>query len=85
MRISKIGFEMRHFLSECGKFIYTVVYANNDSLKLTAELDKFPKEINFELSDIFSLEPVDGSLRPMRLNPFLKPDFFLEDDGDVKI
>jgi len=68
IRLAKVGFEMRHFLSKNGELIYTVLYADDDNLKITAEKDKLQKCLNFEFTDIFSLEPIDKNLRPLRLH-----------------
>ena len=46
----------------------TVVYIEDENLKITASEDKISKSLNFELSDLLSIEPVDNTLRPMRLN-----------------
>ncbi len=68
LRLSKLGFRLRNFMSKEGEFIFTVLYSDDENLKNTAEQDKMRKALNLELSDILSLEPVDVTLRPLRLN-----------------
>jgi len=55
-------------MSQDGKSIFTVLYIEDENLKITASKDKISKSLNFELSDLLSIEPVDNTLRPMRLN-----------------
>ena len=64
----KAGFHIRNFLSKEGQYIFTVVYADDENLKITAQKDGLQKCLNLEFSDVLSLEPVDNTLRPMRLN-----------------
>ena len=41
---------------------------DEDNLKVVAEQKKLSKRLNFWFSDLFSLEPVDKRIRPLRLN-----------------
>ncbi|KAL4457094.1 hypothetical protein ABPG74_014732 [Tetrahymena malaccensis] len=72
IRLIKYGFKLRHFLSQDGKSIFTVCYATDESLKITAEKEKISKELYLEFTDLLSLEPVDATLRPLRLNTRLR-------------
>ena len=51
---------MRHFLSNDGQYIYTVLYQDDENLKVTAQKDRLKKSLKLEFSDILSLEPVDS-------------------------
>jgi hypothetical protein len=68
LRLTRAGFILRHFISSNGMLIYTVLYFDEENLKNIAEKDRLPKCLNFEFSDLLSLEPVDDTLRPLRLN-----------------
>lgn len=68
LRLQRVGFKMRHFLSVDGKFIYTVLQADDENLQITAENDGIRKALMLEMFDLFSFEPVDELLRPLRLN-----------------
>ena len=72
IRLIKQGFSLRHFISKDGSSIFTVCYADDNNLKITAEKEKLPKALNLEFTDIISLEPVDKTLRPLRLNTRLR-------------
>ncbi|KAL4508263.1 hypothetical protein ABPG72_003567 [Tetrahymena utriculariae] len=72
IRLIKYGFKLRHFLSQDGKSIFTVCYATDESLKITAEKEQISKELYLEFTDLLSLEPVDATLRPLRLNTRLR-------------
>lgn len=65
---------MRHFLSQDGKFIFTVIYSNDENLKIAAYKNQMMKSLSLEFSDLLSLEPVDKNLRPLRLNSSLWTD-----------
>ena len=56
-----------------------MLYIEDENLKITASEDKISKSLNFELSDILSIEPVDKTLRPIRLNQRLWKDEEEED------
>ncbi|CAD8140605.1 unnamed protein product [Paramecium pentaurelia] len=69
------GYNVYNSISEDGKYIFCKLYATEDNLKTMAEKQKMKKKLNFCFSDLFSLEPVDTSFRPLRLNNRLwKPD-----------
>lgn len=74
LRLTKAGFSMRHFLSRDGKYIFTVIYSNDENLKIAAQKHQMMKSLSLELSDLLSLEPVDKNLRPLRLNSSLWTD-----------
>lgn len=49
---------------------------------MAAHRHSFPKRLNFWFSDLFSLEPIDNNLRPLRVNNrFWKTDEYKE--GEV--
>jgi hypothetical protein len=64
----KAGFRLRSFLSQDAKSIFTVLYASDENLRIMAEEEKLNKALKFEFCDLFSLDPVDTTLRPIRLN-----------------
>lgn len=70
---------MRHFLSQNGQFIFTIVYTSDENLRIAAEREQLSKALKLEFTDILSLEPVDQTLRPLRLNTEL----WLKEDEDV--
>ncbi|EAR99585.2 calcium-activated chloride channel protein (macronuclear) [Tetrahymena thermophila SB210] len=72
IRLIKYGFKLRHFLSQDAKSIFTVCYATDENLKITAEKEQITKELYLEFTDLLSLEPVDATLRPLRLNTRLR-------------
>jgi len=47
-------------MSQDGKSIFTVCYASDDNLKITAEKEKLSKALNLEFSDLLSIEPVNS-------------------------
>ena len=46
-------------------------YQSEHNLKWEAQRIGLPKEISFEKADILSLEPIDSSFRPFRLNGYI--------------
>ena len=68
IKLTRAGFKLRSFMSHDGENIYTVIYAADENLSITAEKDKMNKRLNFEFSDLLSMEPVDSSLRPLRIH-----------------
>ena len=59
-----------------------MLYIEDENLKITASEDKISKCLYFELPDILSIEPVDNTLRPMRLNQRLWKDEEEEDSEE---
>jgi len=69
LKLTKLGgFKVRQFLSRNGKYIYIVLHASQENLKIQATLDEIDKEISLSQIDLFSLEPIDKKLRPLRIN-----------------
>lgn len=66
------GIRTRSFLSQDGKTIFMVLYANFNNLLALAEDKEIHTEIDIGFCDLMSLEPVDSRLRPLRLNTDLK-------------
>lgn len=62
------GFKLRQILSEDGVHIFVILYISFDNLKAQASLMGLSKTFNITQTDIFSLEPVDSRLRPIRMN-----------------
>ena len=58
-------------MSHDSKHIYSIVYANDANLKITAEMENMKKNVSIEFSDILSFEPCDEGLRPLRLSSFI--------------
>ncbi|CAK59659.1 unnamed protein product (macronuclear) [Paramecium tetraurelia] len=68
LQMSKLGFLMRQFISKDGSTIFLVLYQADSNLKNLANKYEITKQLNFQFQDIFSYEPVDDNLRPLRLN-----------------
>ncbi|CAD8182922.1 unnamed protein product [Paramecium pentaurelia] len=68
LQLSKLGFLMRQFISKDGSTIFLVLYQADQNLKNLANKYEITKQLNFQFQDIFSYEPVDDNLRPLRLN-----------------
>lgn len=49
-----------------------VLKSNKEVLMRQAQLMKITKQLELGYADLFSLEPVDNNLRPMRLKNFLR-------------
>jgi hypothetical protein len=58
-------------LSFNNQYIYSVIYTDEENLRVTAQLDKIKKALSLEFSDILSLDLVDKTLRPLRMNPII--------------
>ncbi|CAK66063.1 unnamed protein product (macronuclear) [Paramecium tetraurelia] len=75
VQFSRKGFMVRSIISEDGSKIYLLLYMPEQMLEIAAENCQLSKKLCFCFSDLFSLEPVDKQLRPLRLNGRLwKPD-----------
>ena len=74
------GFHMRSFLSDDGEKIYLVLHGELSNLYLMAERAGMDKEIEFAIADIMSLEPIDSSMRPLRLHSFIQNDNYLSEN-----
>ncbi|CAD8050369.1 unnamed protein product [Paramecium primaurelia] len=75
IQFSRKGFVVRSILSNDGLKIYLLLYMPEQMLEIAAENFQLQKKLCFCFSDLFSLEPVDKQLRPLRLNGRLwKPD-----------
>jgi len=59
-------------LSNDGVYIFLVLYTSFENLKVQASIMGLNKTFSLASTDIFSLEPVDSKLRPLRLNYQLK-------------
>ena len=68
IRLASQGFHTNSFFSKDGKYIFCLIYVDEDNLKTIAQLNKIKKEINFSFCDLLSFEPVDRGFRPLRLN-----------------
>jgi hypothetical protein len=80
IHLARNGFRMRQLMSRKGDKILVVLYAHEANLQSVAESEGFMKKLNFELTDLLSLEPVDVNLRPLRLNPRLwRPSEYAEE------
>ncbi|CAD8175924.1 unnamed protein product [Paramecium octaurelia] len=68
IQLSRKGFQTRQVISNDGRWIFLLIKMDEENLKVVAEQKKLSKRLNFWFSDLFSLEPVDKRLRPLRLN-----------------
>ncbi|KAL4445557.1 hypothetical protein ABPG74_004631 [Tetrahymena malaccensis] len=66
------GFKLRQFISQNGEFFYIVLYTSFENLKAQASIMNLNKTFSLTQTDIFSLEPVDSRMRPLRLNHQLR-------------
>ncbi|EAS07779.2 calcium-activated chloride channel protein (macronuclear) [Tetrahymena thermophila SB210] len=66
------GFKLRQFISQSGEFFYIVLYTSFENLKAQASIMSLNKTFSLTQTDIFSLEPVDSRMRPLRLNHQLR-------------
>ncbi|EGR34469.1 protein kinase domain protein [Ichthyophthirius multifiliis] len=66
------GFKVRQFISSCGEYIFLVIYCSYLNLKVQASISSLNKQLSYCQTDIFSLEPTDSRLRPLRLNNIIK-------------
>lgn len=67
-QLGKNGFNTSMFFSENGKHILCKIMLSEENLKTVAQSFGAQKEINLYFCDLFSFEPVDHNLRPLRLN-----------------
>jgi hypothetical protein len=37
MRLTRIGFKLKHFMTPSGKYIYTVIFTEENNLRIMAE------------------------------------------------
>ena len=66
IRLIKAGFKLRNFIDITGNHFFTVIYADDNNLKITAEKVFLKKALSHEFTDLFSFEPVDSLYRPLR-------------------
>ena len=71
-KLSKQGnMFVRSFMTDDQKFILVVVKSSNEMCLKMAQEKKLSKQIELGAADLFSLEPVDKDLRPLRLKNFV--------------
>jgi len=73
---------LRSFISDDGKYIFTVLFYDDYNLRITAAADNMKKAIKLEFLDILSMEPIDSSYRPLRLNSLIHNSHEIDNDDD---
>ncbi|CAD8046948.1 unnamed protein product [Paramecium primaurelia] len=68
IKLNKVGFNIQSFLSGEGNEIFVMLNMQDCNLKIVADQGHVLKQLNFWFTDLFSLEPVDKSFRPLRIN-----------------
>ncbi|CAK92405.1 unnamed protein product (macronuclear) [Paramecium tetraurelia] len=68
IKLNKGGFNIQSFLSGEGHEIFVMLNMQDSNLKIVADQGHVLKQLNFWFTDLFSLEPVDKSFRPLRIN-----------------
>ncbi|CAD8135354.1 unnamed protein product [Paramecium octaurelia] len=68
IKLNKVGFNVQSFISEDGQKIFVMLNMQDSNLKIVADQGHVLKQLNFWFTDLFSLEPVDKSFRPLRIN-----------------
>lgn len=85
--VKKHKFYVRTFLSKDENYILLVIKTSESNLESYAESNKMNMEIDLGASDLFSFEPVDHYLRPMRLSSYITDQEFINNyslKGGVK-
>lgn len=70
-----LSLHTRQVISSNFKYIYILVYADEDTLENEAEATEFNLQLEVGVTDLSSLEPCDRSYRPLRL---------LQSDAEIK-
>ncbi|CAD8047095.1 unnamed protein product [Paramecium sonneborni] len=68
IKLNKVGFNIQSFISSEGDKIFVMLNMQDSNLKIVADQSHVLKPLNFWFIDLFSLEPVDKSFRPLRIN-----------------
>ncbi|CAD8137840.1 unnamed protein product [Paramecium pentaurelia] len=68
IKLNKVGFNLQSFISGDGQKIFIMLNMQDSNLKIVADQGHVLKQLNFWFTDLFSLEPVDKSFRPLRIN-----------------
>ena len=55
-----------------GMTIFLVIKSNHAVIMRQAEIMKITKQLELGYADLFSLEPVDESFRPLRLKNYIR-------------
>ena len=69
---TKLKCQARAFISSEGSTLFMVVKATEQMLMNEAARKGINKELELGAYDLFSLEPVDDSFRPLRANEYLR-------------
>ncbi|CAD8105641.1 unnamed protein product [Paramecium primaurelia] len=72
-KLCRNGFlHCRQFINGTGELIFLILKSSKEVVKRSAQNMKVTKQIELGFADLFSLEPVDESFRPLRLKNYIR-------------